>query len=130
MTKKSLFAQARRHAKVERHATNQKTRRQTRVFEQPGEHAARRGLAMGACDSQHPAICKHVLGQPLRSGLIGLSPRSSTASTAGLPRDKRIADHNQGIIRQLRRVIALMQGDARGGKLIAHRWVDVGCRSR
>ena len=53
------------------HSADQKPGIQPRMLQDPGEHAAGRGLAVSAGDRQHMPTLQHLLGEPRRSGGIG-----------------------------------------------------------
>ena len=55
-----------RDFKIARHAADQEARCIAGIFEDPGQHRRRGGLAMGTGHRQHPAAGQDVLGDPLR----------------------------------------------------------------
>ncbi len=113
------------HAEVARHATDQIARRQAGVFQNPRQHGAGGGLAVGAGHRQHPASGQHHLGEHLGAGGIGQALVEQVFHRRIAPA-QGIAHHHQIRRRvQLGRVVALDQIDAGGGQLIAHGRVDV-----
>ena len=61
-------AEASRQPEILRHPADQEARLKPSVLQQPGEHAAGGGLAVGAGHRQHVAIDQQMLRQPLRPG--------------------------------------------------------------
>ena len=85
---------------------------------------------MRAGDAEHPAAVQHLFGQPLRAGDVrqafvehGFKQRVAT-------RNGIADDENVGLQRQLAKVKAFNQFNARGAKLVAHRRIDVGVAAR
>ena len=74
-------AQPRRHAKVQRHAADQKAGLQASAFQYPGQHGGGGGFAVRAGNGQHVAwaggvvrrVVQHMAGQPLRPAGVGLA---------------------------------------------------------
>src|SRR5690606_31819144 len=64
-------AQPSGNAEVLRHAADEKARRHTGVFENPGQQTGGSGLAVGTGYRHDPAILQNMLSQPLRAGSIG-----------------------------------------------------------
>ena len=50
------------HIEIQGNPTDEKPRRMTRVLQDPGHHAGRRGFTVGAGHGEHPAILQHLLG--------------------------------------------------------------------
>ena len=67
----SRCREPRRYAEVLGYAADEKSRLETAVLQQPGEHGGGGGLAVRAGHGQHPLVPQHVLVQPLRAGDIG-----------------------------------------------------------
>ncbi len=59
--------EARRLAKIARHAADEEARLQPAMLQYPGQHGRRGGLAVSAGYRQHPASLENVLCQPLRA---------------------------------------------------------------
>ncbi len=120
------IAEARRDAEVERHAADQKAGLEPRLVEDPGQHRRRSGLAVRAGDGEDVAAGEDLLGEPLRParvGGVGVEDRFDQRVAA----HDRVADDEEiRRERELIGVVALDQLDAEGGKLVAHRRVDVG----
>ena len=127
--RRAIRRQARRDAEIRRHPADQKSRRQPRVLEDPGEDGAGRGLAMGAGHRDHPLVAQHVLVQPLRSRGIGEATVENGLHQRVAPR-QRIADEKYvGAPRhaiELSRVPARGEHDAEALELGAHGRIDVG----
>ncbi len=66
-----VVSQASGQAKIFRDAADQETGSQAGVFQNPGKHGTGSGFAMGAGNSQYPAIMQQVLREPLRAGCVG-----------------------------------------------------------
>ncbi|CFN25634.1 Uncharacterised protein [Bordetella pertussis] len=117
---------ARRHLQVGRDAADQEVGLALRALQDPGQHGAGSGLAVGAGHGQHVRAGQDVLAQPLRAGYIagaavqdGFHQRVAAAD--------HVADHEQvGGQRQLVGAEAFDQLDALLGQLGAHRGVDAG----
>jgi hypothetical protein len=120
--------EARAHAEVRRHATDEKAGVAAGVLEDPGEERCGGGLAMGAGDREHPAPLQYLARQPLRPRRIG-----QAALEQGF--DHRLAachdvadQHHVRGWRQLRGVEAFGQCDAERFELCAHGRVDIAIR--
>ena len=122
---KATAAETRRAREIQRHTADQKTGLPPGVLQQPGQHAARRGLAVRARNRQHPAPGQHVLGQPLRPRGVGQTPIKHGLQRRIAPRQS-IAHHDQGVARQVPGVVALVDIDTQRRELIAHGRVDPG----
>ena len=115
-----------RQTKVLRDTTNQKTRRQTGIFKNPGQHRGGGGFAVRAGYRQHPLVVQHLLGQPLRAGDVWqaaiedfLHQRIATCD--------HVADHKHIRFQfKLLRAEALNQLDTLRFQLGAHRRINVG----
>ena len=124
--KEGRTAKAGGNTKVLRHPANQKTGRHTRIFQQPGQQAGSRRLAVGAGYRQHPTILQYVTGQPFRAGHVGHALIEHVLHRRVTARHG-ITDNDQiRRRRKVRRVIALLQHDPLLGQLRAHGRVDVG----
>jgi hypothetical protein len=118
-------AQSSRHAKVQRHAANQESRRQAGLIEDEREHRRCGRLAMGARDRQHVPVVQHVVRQPLRSACVGLVRVEQCLEKRVASRDY-VADHEQiRPERELVGAVALDDLNPECAKLVAHGRVDV-----
>ena len=123
-------AEASRNAKVGRHPPNQETRIQCGVIKNPGKHAGGRGLAVCAGYCEHPAMLKHMTGQPLGPGGV-VDPRRQHRFHRGVTAGQRIADdHAVGRGFKLFRVVAVGECNATVGELGAHGRVNILIRAR
>ena len=123
--KKRCLTEAGRHPKIAGHTTNQVAGVEPGVLQNPRQHGAGGGLAVGAGHRQHPTTGQNHILQQLGAGGIGQAPiqhgfHGWIASAQG------IADHHQIRRRfQLRRIITLGQFDARRFQLVTHGRIDV-----
>ena len=123
--KKRRLTESGRDPEIAGHTTNQITGIEPGVLQNPGQHGAGRGLAVGTGHRQHPAPGQDHILQQLGTGGIGQAPiqhgfHGRIAPTQG------IADHHQIRRRlQLRRVVPLGQCNARRFQLVTHGRIDV-----
>ncbi len=119
--------QARRQAEVLRDAADEKTRRESRVLEDPRQHRAGGGLAVGAGDCEHPFVAQHGVGEPLRTGGI----RQATVEDGFHQRllaacDDVADDEDVGADIGLACIPAFDELDAERAQLVRHGRVHVG----
>jgi hypothetical protein len=130
MTKKGVPPSRAETPKVERHAADQEAGLHIGVFENPGQHRSGRCFAMRAGNTEHPAVMQHMFGQPLRAGDIGQAFVEHSFKQRVATRNGVADDENVGLQRQLAKVEAFNQFNARSAKLVAHRRIDVGVAAR
>ena len=124
--KERRIGRARGNAEIERYAADQKAGIQSRVFEYPGQHRRRSGLAVRAGYCEHPFPTQQVFMEPLRSGR---KRQSAIQDLFHQPIAARhdIADHEQVRLQvNLPGVVTLDQFDSLRLQLRAHRRIDVG----
>ena len=124
------LAQSRRHVEIARYAADQNSRLHPRIFQQPGEDARRRRLAMRTCDGHGPAIGEQVAREPL-------GPRGVRDAAVEQRFDERIAathdvadDDDIRIQLQLLGVVAFDEIDAHRSKLLRHGRINALIRPR
>src|SRR3982751_6111037 len=73
MTNSSLPVWRGGDREILRYTADEKARRASRAFENPGEHRRDRGLAMGAGHGEDMPARQHMLSKPLRPGDVALA---------------------------------------------------------
>ncbi len=114
----------RRDTEVARHTADEKARLESRVLEDPRQHARGRRLAVRAGHRQHPTIAQYVFGKPRRPGIVR-TPGIEERFDDRLAARQRVADDHMVHAAFHRCVVALHERDAKLTELRAHRWVDV-----
>src|ERR1700686_1445638 len=124
-----LLAEPRAKAEILRQAADQKSRRQSRVLEDPGEHAAGRGLAVSAGHPQYPALAQYRIGQPLRPRGIRQVAIEHGLDHRHAARHDVADDDDLGLELELFGVVALDQFDAERAQLRAQRRIHIAVRT-
>ena len=121
---RALGRQPRAVTEVRRHAADQVPRSLAAGFKNPGEHRARRGLAVRAGHRHHVASLQNMFADPLRTRGIrfpGIQNRFEKRVAAR----NRVPDHPEiRMNRQLLFAIPFIELNTETAKLIAHRRVD------
>ncbi len=120
-------AEARADVEIERHAADQEAGIESRVLENPREHAAGRRLAVRAGDAEHPAVIdlQHVARQPVGPRLVALAAVEQRFDQR-IATAHHVADHEHVRVQlELVGLVAFDDVDAERRELRAHRRVDV-----
>ena len=117
------------HAEVLRHTADQETRRESRIFKDPCQHARCRRLAVRPRHRKHPTVLQQVLGQPLRTRHVAQPAVQHVLDRWIATRHGIANDHLIGWWIEVCRLITLHQDDACGLELRAHRRIDVCIRT-
>ena len=82
---------------------------------------------MGPGHGEDPLVDEHVLGEPLRAGVVGQPAVEQRLDHREAARHRVADDVEVGAVAiELGRVVALVQLDAERAQLVAHRRVDLG----
>ena len=119
------FAEPRGARKIAPDAADQETGFEPGILENPGQHAAGRGLAVGSGDGQHPALLQHVFVQPLRAGGVARTALEDGFELRIAAGDRIADDEYVGIVGQGFGPVAVVQVDTGAFELGAHRRIDL-----
>ena len=117
--------QARAHAEVLGHATDQEPGVQPRVLEDPGQERRGRRLAVGARDREHPAVLEYLARQPFRTGDVRQRAVEQRLDHRLAARHDVADHHDIGGRVELRGLVACEHLDAELLELRAHRRVEL-----
>jgi hypothetical protein len=116
---------ARGNIEIQRHTTDQITRLQAGLLQDPGQHGGGRGFAVGAGHCYHLSMLQKLLTQPLWARNIGQLVIEDVFNRR-ITTTQCIADDDQIRGRlQLLWLIALNQVNAQRCQLLAHGRIDV-----